>query len=380
METEAPTRQKRERKQTAFLGAGDADDAPARKRVEFKPGRGTKLADIPNVAFRLSKISRKDDILKFIYRVLYKGVGKQMTIKKDIGEFSGWTFANDAEREAKESLLSRAFKDTLHEILDLFEVPRGSGADGKKEAQVARLMAFLDAPRESGKKSLAEAEEKKKKARERKRERTAKKAATKAKSAAKATGGSAKQAALIKKLRAENAALRAKLAKLTGKEEPAGEDDEGEEEEEGGLLGLDSIAMPLSELVGVGAQTIEVSKDVLAATPSASQHDAVLYSLITCAQAASTCVDSAACAAYEAEPKTLFGHATSLSKVLLKLVEVLRQRCGVIQGHAAASRLSSIEASIERNLAALKVACAAAAGDVEQDKHNQKALEAMAIS
>ena len=232
METEAPTRQKRERKQTAFLGAGDADDAPARKRVEFKPGRGTKLADIPNVAFRLSKISRKDDILKFIYRVLYKGVGKQMTIKKDIGEFSGWTFANDAEREAKESLLSRAFKDTLHEILDLFEVPRGSGADGKKEAQVARLMAFLDAPRESGKKSLAEAEEKKKKARERKRERTAKKAATKAKSAAKATGGSAKQAALIKKLRAENAALRAKLAKLTGKEEPAGEDDEGEEEEE----------------------------------------------------------------------------------------------------------------------------------------------------
>ena len=137
VETEAPTRQKRERKQTAFLGAGDADDAPARKRVEFKPGRGTKLADIPNVAFRLSKISRKDDILKFIYRVLYKGVGKQMTIKKDIGEFSGWTFANDAEREAKESLLSRAFKDTLHEILDLFEVPRGSGADGKKEAQVA---------------------------------------------------------------------------------------------------------------------------------------------------------------------------------------------------------------------------------------------------
>ena len=87
VETEAPTRQKRERKQTAFLGAGDADDAPARKRVEFKPGRGTKLADIPNVAFRLSKISRKDDILKFIYRVLYKGVGKQMTIKKDIGEF-----------------------------------------------------------------------------------------------------------------------------------------------------------------------------------------------------------------------------------------------------------------------------------------------------
>jgi hypothetical protein len=163
-----------------------------------------------------------------------------------------------------------------------------------------------------------------------------------------------------------------------------GEDDEGEEEEEeeeGGLLGLDSIAMPLSELVSMGAQTIEASKDVIAATPSASwtpQHDAVLHSLITCGQAASTCIDSAACAAYEADAKALMGHVTSLSKVLLKLVEVLRQRCGVVEGHTAAGRLASIEASVERNLAALKVACAAAADDDEQD--HQKALAAMTIS
>jgi hypothetical protein len=164
-----------------------------------------------------------------------------------------------------------------------------------------------------------------------------------------------------------------------------GEDDEGEEEEEeeeGGLLGLDSIAMPLSELVSMGAQTIEASKDVIAATPSASwtpQHDAVLHSLITCGQAASTCIDSAACAAYEADAKALMGHVTSLSKVLLKLVEVLRQRCGVVEGHTAAGRLASIEASIERNLAALKVACAAAADDDDEQDH-QKALAAMTIS
>ena len=163
-----------------------------------------------------------------------------------------------------------------------------------------------------------------------------------------------------------------------------GEDDEGEEEEEeeGGLLGLDSIAMPLSELVSMGAQTIEASKDVIAATPSASwtpQHDAVLHSLITCGQAASTCIDSAACAAYEADAKALMGHVKSLSKVLLKLVEVLRQRCGVVEGHTAAGRLASIEASIERNLAALKVACAAAADDDDEQDH-QKALAAMTIS
>ena len=223
---------KRERKKVEVFQV--VDDAP-KKSLDIKAGRGTKLCEIPNVAFKLSKIPRKEELLKFVYRILYKGVGKQQTIKRDIGEFSGWTFENDGERAAKEDLLSRAFKDTLHDILDLFELPRGSGADGKKEAQVARLMTWLDAPKASGKKSLEEAEAKKRAAKEKKRERTAKKTAAKAKKTAAAkssAGGSAKQAALIKKLKAENAALRAKIAKLTGKEEEPAEEDEEEEEEE----------------------------------------------------------------------------------------------------------------------------------------------------
>ena len=131
---------KRERKKVEVFQV--VDDAP-KKSLDVKPGRGTKLCEIPNVAFKLSKIPRKEELLKFVYRILYKGVGKQQTIKRDIGEFSGWTFENDGERAVKEDLLSRAFKDTLHDLLDLFELPRGSGAEGKKEAQVARLMTWL---------------------------------------------------------------------------------------------------------------------------------------------------------------------------------------------------------------------------------------------
>ena len=186
---------KRERKKVEVFQV--VDDAP-KKSLDVKPGRGTKLCEIPNVAFKLSKIPRKEELLKFVYRILYKGVGKQQTIKRDIGEFSGWTFENDGERAVKEDLLSRAFKDTLHDLLDLFELPRGSGAEGKKEAQVARLMTWLDAPKASGKKSLEEAEAKKRAAKEKKRERTAKKTAAKAKKTAAAkssAGGSAKEAA-----------------------------------------------------------------------------------------------------------------------------------------------------------------------------------------
>ena len=217
---------KRERKKVEVF----APVVEEKKEVDIKRGRGTKLADIPNVAFKLSKISRKEDILKFLYRILYKGVPKQQTVKARIGEFSGWVFEADGEREMKVDLLTRAYKDTLHELLDLFELARGTGADGKKEAQVERLAAFLDAPSASGKKSLAEVEEKKKAARDRKRARTE---AKKAKAPKRASGGSDKQAALIKKLKAENAALKAKIAKLTGEKEPEAEgDDEDDEEEE----------------------------------------------------------------------------------------------------------------------------------------------------
>ena len=39
-------------------------------------------------------------------------------------------------------------------LLDLFDLPRGSGEEGKKEAKIERIMAFLEKPEESGKKNL----------------------------------------------------------------------------------------------------------------------------------------------------------------------------------------------------------------------------------
>ena len=171
-------------------------------------------------------------------------------------------------------------------------------------------------------------------------------------------------------------------AATSGDENGKSGDGDGElsedDEDMSGLMAVDMIAKPLVELVGLCVQTIEVSKQVVASWTA--QHDAVLHTLITCAQAASTCIDSATCSAYEAEPKALMGHAASLSKVLCKVVEVLRQRCGVIQGHAAADRLATIEKSVESNFAALKAACEAAEEEERQEETSQKALGALSIS
>ena len=58
-------------------------------------------------------------------------------------------------------------------MLDLFDLPRGVGEEGKKESKVARIMAFMAAPKASGKKDMkAAADAKREKAAE-KRERLA---------------------------------------------------------------------------------------------------------------------------------------------------------------------------------------------------------------
>ena len=142
---------------------------------------------------------------------------------------------------------------------------------------------------------------------------------------------------------------------------PEDEDDDEDDDDEAGLLAVSAIASPLETLVDAGARTIEISADVVCAAPAASwtpQRDPVLNMLITCAQATSTCIDSAVASAYEVEPKALAGHAGSLCKVLKRMYGVLRERCGV-EGHAASERLATLEPAVERELAALQAACAA---------------------
>ena len=83
-----------------------------------------------------------DDLLKLIHRMLYRTPGKATIIKKNIPP-SG--LSDDTDRSKPRDLLTAAFGPTLNMLLDLFDLPRGSGEEGKKEAKIERIMAFLEA-------------------------------------------------------------------------------------------------------------------------------------------------------------------------------------------------------------------------------------------
>ena len=86
-----------------------------------------------------------------LHNVLYRRKGKGTTRKKDILNFTGFAYP-DGEKdkaallEAKEKdreRVGRLKNDIIHRIMDLMDVPRGSGG---KEEKVARLVEFLAAP------------------------------------------------------------------------------------------------------------------------------------------------------------------------------------------------------------------------------------------
>ena len=68
-----------------------------------------------------------------LHKVLYRRTGKGTTRKKDILNFSGFVYPDvggEALSEAKEKdkeRVGRLFVDTIHRIMDLMDVPRGSG-------------------------------------------------------------------------------------------------------------------------------------------------------------------------------------------------------------------------------------------------------------
>lgn len=63
-------RAKRERKQVEVYTAA----APKEVAFVIKPGTGSKLRDIPNVAFKLSKITGRDELVEHLHLVRWHGV------------------------------------------------------------------------------------------------------------------------------------------------------------------------------------------------------------------------------------------------------------------------------------------------------------------
>jgi hypothetical protein len=94
----------RERKRTGRYVIDTPPRSSGNKPLSITQGRGTRLKEIPNVAYKLSK-RKPDDNLFLLHTILYGKKAKAQMLKKNIGQFSGFVWS---EQEV-----------TVHHLLDI---------------------------------------------------------------------------------------------------------------------------------------------------------------------------------------------------------------------------------------------------------------------
>ncbi|XP_078434624.1 DEK domain-containing chromatin-associated protein 2-like isoform X2 [Wolffia australiana] len=157
---ERPTR---ERKTVERFSSMSPQGVSATKALSIKQGSGTKLKEIPNVFYKLSK-RKVDDNLKVLHSILYGQKAKALFLKRNICQFSGfvWTENKEKEKTKVKEKIDKLVKDKLLDFCDILDIPV-SRATMKKEDISAKLLEFLESPHVTRDVLLAEKEEKKKK-------------------------------------------------------------------------------------------------------------------------------------------------------------------------------------------------------------------------
>ncbi|CAM6051062.1 unnamed protein product [Sphagnum compactum] len=155
--TDRPTRERKSIER--FIAFVEKD---TNKDVQIKKGEGTPFKDIPNVAYKLSKISKNDEILSMLHSLLFNKRGKAAVLKQRILQFSGyvWTENQEKERARVKEKLERYTKEGLVLLIDVLDLhlPR----TGKKEELVGKVLEFLEEPHKTTDILLEEKEQKSK--------------------------------------------------------------------------------------------------------------------------------------------------------------------------------------------------------------------------
>jgi hypothetical protein len=122
-----------------------ATPKPTPKEIIIRKGKGSKLADIPNVAMLLAKFKSSDPVITLAHRIIFGTPGRTQTAKKHLREFSGFVYDEDFKRENLIAKLSLKLVPSLRELSSLFCLDKS----GSKEELVDRLVAFLEKPHET---------------------------------------------------------------------------------------------------------------------------------------------------------------------------------------------------------------------------------------
>ncbi|XP_057749958.1 DEK domain-containing chromatin-associated protein 1-like [Arachis stenosperma] len=135
----------------------------ATKTISIDQGNGTQLKDIPNVAFKLSK-RKVDDNLRSLHSILFAKKAKAQTLKRNIGMFSGYVWAENEEKQRAKvkERLDKCVKEKLIDFCDVLNLQINKSSL-KKEELSAKLLEFLESPHATTDVLLADKEKKGKK-------------------------------------------------------------------------------------------------------------------------------------------------------------------------------------------------------------------------
>ncbi|KAG8133360.1 hypothetical protein E2320_011159 [Naja naja] len=109
-------------------------------------GKGQKLCEIERIQYFLSK--KKTDELRNLHKLLYNRPGTVTSLKKNVGQFSGFPFEKGSgQYKKKEEMLKKYRNAMLKSICEVLDLERS----GVNSELVARILNFLMHPKPSGK-------------------------------------------------------------------------------------------------------------------------------------------------------------------------------------------------------------------------------------
>ncbi|XP_029139742.1 protein DEK isoform X3 [Protobothrops mucrosquamatus] len=110
------------------------------------PGKGQKLCEIERIQYFLSK--KKTDELRNLHKLLYNRPGTVASLKKNVGQFSGFPFEKGSDQyKKKEEMLKKYRNAMLKSICEVLDLERS----GVNSELLARILNFLMHPKPSGK-------------------------------------------------------------------------------------------------------------------------------------------------------------------------------------------------------------------------------------
>lgn len=134
---------KREKKKVERLSL---EMTVVRKEPVITEGKGQKLHDIERIHYFLKK--KKCEELRLLHRLLFNRPGTVNLVKKNIGQFSGFSFeAGSEQHKKKEEMLKKFKKSDLKNICGILDLEK-SGANSEL---ISRIMNFLLEPKSTGK-------------------------------------------------------------------------------------------------------------------------------------------------------------------------------------------------------------------------------------